>query len=79
MHQNKAGSIHCQPSMKYTYLDVDKMFSIFNKRKVSIVDTLFFFTCSSRPLTNTPYNLSSDQVKETSDCQMRKYKLKMFL
>lgn len=36
------------------------MFRLFNKRTISIVNTVFNLTCSCRPLTDTPYNLKTD-------------------
>jgi len=40
------------------YLNVDEVFSFLNKRAISIVDAFFSLTCSSRPLTDAPNNLS---------------------
>lgn len=42
------------------------MFRLFNKRTISIVNTVFNLTCSCRPLTDTPYNLKTDMdIMET--------------
>lgn len=47
--------------LKITNLNVNEVFCFLNKGEVGIMDAFFSLTSSSRPLTDTPYNLNENK------------------